>query len=265
MPDYIRNASQSLVSQSQELRDRANNTTMPTLQIADMTADQQAAFQKIRDLANQAPMKTERVVDENGKLGAIDDYFNKYAAARINPAMRAIDESTAQRIKQVGAGATSAGAFGDARHGIVENGVYQAAVNAKKDLVDTASADAFDKAMAARQVDLSRFTDVDKTNFSNTITSIQALLGSGGIQQGHEQAKHQAVFDQYMAEYGKDFDVLAAMASALGVAQSGADRTQTTTSTTPDNSILQGLGSLGGAALGTEAGATAALGLLAMV
>jgi hypothetical protein len=219
-PAYIENASQMLTQKATDLANKP--VTMPKLEIAALNADQQSAFQKVRDLAGAPGMSTERV----------------------NPAFQKIDEAEAAGRKRIGAGATSAGAFGDARHGILEVGNVKAAQEARAG----AAFEAFDKALAARQTDLTRFTDVDKTNFNNTLQSIQALLTTGGIQQGQDQAENEAVFNQFMAQYGHDFDVLAALRDAISGAAGAAGKTTTTegTETTPDNSILQTVGGVAG-------------------
>jgi hypothetical protein len=237
-PAYIENASQMLTQKATDLANKP--VTMPKLEIAALNADQQSAFQKVRDLAGAPGMSTERVVDEDGRLGKIADYMNPW----VNPAFQKIDEAEAAGRKRIGAGATSAGAFGDARHGILEVGNVKAAQEARAG----AAFEAFDKALAARQTDLTRFTDVDKTNFNNTLQSIQALLTTGGIQQGQDQAENEAVFNQFMAQYGHDFDVLAALRDAISGAAGAAGKTTTTegTETTPDNSILQTVGGVAG-------------------
>lgn len=237
IPAYLEQGGEQLVSMASDLANKDYQSN--PLQIADFAPDQQAAFEQIRNLNPE--ISTERVVDENGRLGKISDYFNPYA----DPAFKAIQDAEDANRKRIGASSTSAGAYGDARHGILEVGNMAEAQNARV----SAAYQAFDKAMTARGQDLARFTDVDKTNFSQALQAVQALLTSGGIQQGQEQAKNQAIFDDFLRQYGHDFNVL----EAFGAALSGAPHSTTTTSTstTPSNSISQLLGSASGALLGT--------------
>ena len=211
------------------------------LEIAPFSGDQQSAFQQARDL--DPNISTERVVDEGGKLGAISDYMNPYIDQALQPALRKIQEQADAQRKQVGARATSAGAFGDARHGIAEGEVNKNQSIAIGDTAGQFYKSAFDSVMQQRGADLNRFTDVDKTNFSNAITAIQQLLQTGGQQQGLDQAKNQSQLDDFLRKYGHDQDIMAALATAI----SGAKYSTTTTSTTPGTNPLY---QLGGAAIG---------------
>lgn len=258
VPDYVNSASQDAVAKATDL---ANNAPpVPQLQIAGFNPDQANAFGLTRDLANAPPISTERVVDQTGKLGAISDYINPYAQEAIQPTLDAINKAADQQRKALGASATSAGAFGDARHGVDETGLNFNQMTALGNAEATGMSNAFDQAMANRQTDLSRYTDVDKTNFSNALQSIQALLTTGGQQQGEEQAKNQAVFDQFINQYSQDKDVLAALEQAIGAAK----YTTTTNTNETDSTSTNPLESLLGAGIkgfaGSAAGSTAIAG-----
>jgi hypothetical protein len=237
IPAWLEAGSQKLVDKATQLADK--DFQAPQLAIADFSGDQQNAFQMMRDLAAKPTAETERVVDEGGRLGKISDYMNPY----LDPALRSMDEATAAQKGQLKAAAQSAGAFGDARHGIVENGINMNQLTARREAANVA----FDKVMALRQNDLNRFTQVDKDNFTRTVGAIEGLLGVGGQQTAQQQAKNQAAFDQFMAQYGHDFEVLKALGLALGQAPHSKTTTGEQTTEGTDNSIL---GALGGAAQG---------------
>ena len=96
--------------------------------------------------------------------------------------------------------------------------------------------------MTQRGQDLSRFTDVDKTNFGNALPSRTSPIDHRrSSSKGLDQAKNQAIFDDFLRQYGHDFAVL----EALGAAISGTPYSTTTTQTSPDNGILQALGGWG--------------------
>jgi hypothetical protein len=296
VPDYVEAGGKQLVSQASKLANKPYQSYTGE-RVADFTADQQTSFQAIRDLFTSGGLaipgaqayaagpaqnvSTERIVDEEGKLGAINDYLNPYREAAIQPAIQAILDQQAAAQKRVGAAATSAGAFGDSRHGIMEASVDEATSQALGDTVGRFMSEGFDKSMAARSSDLDRFLSTDKLNAdfveqalkrqfegtqaagSEQMKNIQALLASGSLQQGQQQAKNDATYEEFLRKYGHNFSVLEALSAALTSAPYS--KTSTTTETAPDNSMAGAAGSMGAAFLGTEAGAGMAAGLLAMI
>ncbi len=316
LPQWLDTASQGVVDKATKLADTPFKEYTGQ-RVADMTADQQSAFQKIRDLIANAPqvagdaiggareyadaaaqkIGTERSVDQGGRLGAFQDYMNPYVTGAINPAVQKIMDAAAAQRKQIGAGATAAGAFGDARHGIAEG---QLNLNTQRSVGETVGSmmmSAADRAAANRQTDLGRFLDVDKTNAAANETAlarkltgtgaildraaqdqdtklkaIQSLLSSGTIQQTNKQAGLDAMFQEFMRGQTDPFMKLQALSDVLR----GVPHGSTTTSTSPDNTgmgLLGGaLGSFAGSAAGSQAiatGASAALSslgpLLAMI
>lgn len=288
IPQYVEDAGKLLVSKATDVAEKPF-TPYTGDRFAGFTPDQQTAFQKIRDLASSAPgvgqealgmirnygnapaqnVSTERVVDEKGRLGAISDYFNPYVDNALQPALRKIMEAADAQRKQIGASATSSGAFGDARHGVVESNLNR---NTSTAIGDTASqfyTNAFDKAMANRAADLNRFLSADTTdaNFAeqglgrqlagaNSLVSnaqadqqrqlqvLQALLGAGNQQQGQAQLKKDFDFNEFMRQQGWDADVLGVLGAALAAAPY--EKSQTTTETGKDNSLIGALGSVVG-------------------
>ena len=221
---------------------------------------------------------TERVVDESGQLGAISDYLNPYVDAALNPVIRRITEEADKRRIALGNRAQSAGAFGDQRHGVLESEINEDTNQAIGDVAGRFYMDAFDKALGLRTGDVNRFYNADvtsanlaeraldrtRTGTGDLLTRAQqdqqtmlnqlgALLGYGSLQQGVEQAELDAAYQEFLREYQDSFDVVRALSAAL----SGLpfERTQTTTATQPDNSLLGLAGSLAGAFLGGPPGA----------
>lgn len=283
VPSWLENISKSLATKAGEVGSKPFEAYTDQ-RVADLNPDQQNAFQRLRDFvgagttidaakhATDAPAQTigtERVVDENGRLGAIRDYLNPYVENALQPALTKIQESADARRRQINAGATSAHAFGDARHGVLE---------AKHDL-DTSRAvgetaanfmnNAFNQSMDRRATDLNRFGDVDKTNaqFGETalnrelqgsqvqqtqmLQQLQALLNTGGIEQGNDQQKLDAKYQEFLRAYQHDPQMLAAASNILKSLPYSKTTTADTVTRTPDNSLLNLAGAVGGAALGS--------------
>ncbi len=283
IPGWLESVSKSLAERTQQQADKPFEVYNGQ-RVADFSADQNTAFQRLRDFVSdpsmQAPIEkamtseagtigTERVVDESGRLGAIADYINPFAEKALQPALAKIQEQADARRKQINAGATAARAFGDARHGIVESNLDKVTSQAIGDTAATAMAGAFDRAMTTRAADLNRFGDVDAKNASlqetelnrgvaasqamqnQMIQQLQALLNAGGQQQGKDQAELDAQYQEFIRKVSNDPNQLKLLASVLSSLPYSKTTTGSATETAPDNSILGLIGSLGGAALGT--------------
>lgn len=98
----------------------------------------------------------ERIVDENGQLGAISDYMNPYLRQILDPALREIDKGAAAERARIGDLATSGGAYGDARHGVLEGELGQRTDVARGDVTGGIYKGGFDTAMNLRSGDLNR-------------------------------------------------------------------------------------------------------------
>lgn len=290
LPDYIKQGGQLLVNKATDL----TNTPYQAYtgdRVAGLTGDQQTMFQKVRDLVGNAPDLTneslqgvrnyssapagqisQSIVDESGPLGSIQSYMNPYLDQTLQPAIKKLMDTVAQQRNQIGAQATSAGAFGDARHGIVESELNKSAQENVGNLTSQAYSQAFDRAMGLRGDDINRqaqnvqfneqalnrqltgaqaLPSVQSSNQSNLLQQLNALLSSGTVQQAQEQSQLDANYQDFLRQYGHQFDVLGALGSALTGAPY--EKTQTTVEKGPDNSILGLLGSVAGAYMGMPA------------
>lgn len=297
IPSWLEAASKSLAEKTQTAADKPFEAYTGD-RVADLTPDQQTAFQQLRSFvsggetpdalrrAMSAPAQTvgtERVVDEGGRLGAIGDYLNPYVENALRPALTKIQEQADARRKQINAGATSARAFGDARHGIVESTLDKNTSQAVGDTASQFMMNAFDRSMANRQTDVTRFADTDKTTGqfaetalnreagtaqalqSNLLQQLQAMLGAGAIQQGNEQQGFDAAYQEFIRQYQHDPTQLKTMASVLGALPYSKTTNTDSTAYTPDNSLLGLAGSLGGAALGSAPVSNALAGYLSSI
>lgn len=297
IPSWLTSASQGLASKAAEAADKPFEAYTGD-RVAGLTGDQTNAFQQLRDFisrgtstnatshAMSAPAQsigTERIVDQGGRLGATSDYLNPYVEEALQPALTKIQEQADARRKQINAGATSARAFGDARHGVLEAKHDLDTSRAVGETASTFMKNAFDTSMGQRAADLNRFGEVDKTNAqfgeaalsreltgSNQVQSqmlqqIQALLGGGAIQQGNEQQGLDAAYQEFIRKYQDDPTKIAAYSKALGSLPYSKTSTTDTTNTSPDNSLLGLAGSLGGAALGSAPVSNALAGYLSSI
>ena len=198
------------------------------------SADTQSGFQKIRDLfagsngtsaaisnvMNGAAPKvaTEGTFDGEG----IDKYMSKYTEGALNPALAKIAEAANAARLRARAGATSSGAFGDARHGVVENGINANESDSIGSTAGTFMNQAFGQAVGARQNDLGRKLNADQTTASlgaqrdgMTLNAagqldnqqnnrIRQLLGAGEYQDTRGTAADQFNYGQYTE--GRDWD-----------------------------------------------------------
>lgn len=122
-----------------------------------------------------ATLSTEKLTDESGYLGSIKSYMTPYLDQVLQPQIREINEALQGGRRDLGAGAQMSGAFGDARHGIMETGLYDTAMQNISDVTGRTMADAWSEAMALRSGDRSAKLAVDTSNRDADIAQNQNL------------------------------------------------------------------------------------------
>lgn len=264
----------------------------PSKRYAGFTGDQNTAFSGIRNyLTNDAPngafdtakgaaqmygsapaqnLTTERVIDENGRLGAISEYMNPYIQQAMQPAIAEMMRQGGLQRKDISSGATMAGAFGDARHGVVEGRQYDNEQRAIGDFVGQGMASAYGDAMGRREGDRNMMGSVDQANanyaetFLNRVLQggeagmtfeqgqdttqlnrLLALLQSGGQQQAQAQLGKDAEYEEFLTAREWPFRGLDALISFM----SGTPNAQTVT--TKQQTPNSGAGGLIGGVLGS--------------
>ena len=223
-PDWYQQAGQNAVTQASEFYGRpfspytgqrvAGMDPMTTGALGDLQAIEAPSMDmgQLDEIGAlwRSLQNPERVVDENGRLGAISDYTNPNVQATLNPALRAIDERVAQERMRVGNLRTNSGAYGDYRHGALEANLAGEHATAVGDVTARAHGDAYDKAMALRGSDLERMFggtaasasglsqvaaasfDRASTNYNQRIQGIQAKIAAGTLTQANAQAEMDA-------------------------------------------------------------------------
>jgi hypothetical protein len=179
--------------------------------------------------------------------GDIDKYMNPYVDKALQPALAQITKAADAARNRAKAGATAAGAFGDARHGIVDNGIN---LNEGQAIGDTASKfymDAFNQAVGTKQADINRQIGADTTNAGfnqqdfqdkagllgqqNSMQSqiLQQLFGVG--QDADDRAAKSGTFDynEFIRGQGSDQSQLGFLQQMLSSLASSQDRTTTST------------------------------------
>lgn len=102
-------------------------------------------------------LSTTGVMDEGGPLGTVQSYMNPYLQQVLDPQIRELQQESERQRRNIGASAAMSGAFGDARHGVMEGQNMEMTNQAVSDTTGKTMADAFLNAMTQRQTDMGRF------------------------------------------------------------------------------------------------------------
>lgn len=138
----------------------------------------------LEDFAGYQPdqLSAEKLTDEGGYLGSIDGYMNPYLKQILDPQIREIGDGLQRGRRDLGANASMSGAFGDARHGIVETGLYDDAAENAADITGRTYSDAWNNAMQMRSGDLATKLGVDTSNRdAETLANENKATAASGI------------------------------------------------------------------------------------
>ena len=117
-------------------------------------------YRVTQGLDKAADLSTKGIMDESGPLGAVSTYINPFLENVLNPQLREIQEESERQRRSIGAGAAMAGAFGDARHGIMEGENFEKTNQAVADTTGKTMSDAFLNALTQRQADMGRIDNM---------------------------------------------------------------------------------------------------------
>lgn len=243
VPDWVSEAGKYIYGQGKNLFETPYKPP-PTAdeRVAPFTADQNSAFSMLRDYVSSGG-------GDNGKLftkGAdlVSDPgsgLNPYTDAVLRPQIRNINEASTDARMRLGDQAIAAGAFGDARHGVLEGQNDRDTMLAIGDATGRAYNDAWNEA-STRGMNLIGASSTGQNDF---MTRLNALLGTGGIQQQNDQSKRDVGYQNYLAEQQNPYDKLAMLISTLGGVPY--QKTATQTEQPGFGSLFSLLGSLLGA------------------
>ncbi len=197
IPSYIEQPTQSALTNIQSWLNSSSNRVYgskpgETL-FTPLTANQNKAIGNVSWLANQdlskmlgidkagsmlnefAAFKPGKLTDETGYLGSIDSYVNPYLKQVLDPQIREIEDGLQRRRRDLGANAQMSGAFGDARHGVLEAGMYDDAAENIADVTGRTYAQSYDNAMGLRAAD----RDAAMAANANKATAASGIAGLG--------------------------------------------------------------------------------------
>jgi hypothetical protein len=157
----------------------------------------QAGAIDANSIGRAAPtLSTGTVVDESGPLGALASYINPYMQQVLDPQIRELQQESERQRRSIGASAAMSGAFGDARHGVMEGENYEKTNQAIGDVTGRTMADAFLNAMTQRQADASR---IDSMNSQNAQLTENAQGRKLNAAQSNQNTENDALARQLQA------------------------------------------------------------------
>lgn len=227
-----------------------------------------------------APAVWSSVIDENGPLGSIQNYMNPHLRAVLDPMLREIGLQGTKARQNINRSATMSGAFGDARHGVVEGEQRRNEAQLASDVTGKGWSDAFNQALGLRTGDLTRYlgaendrlnrartsaidlTNLDKYGVSRDLALATALGTTGENERKVNQAGMDKGFEEHLRKQGWSTDMIGFLTKILGSTPIEKNATQTQTGSTtgkevtsaPDNSGWGILGSLAGTLLAPMTG-----------
>lgn len=213
-------------------------------------------------------------VDPNSPLGSIQSYMDPYTAGVLSPTLQQLSLTNAQNQNQLNSSATMSGAFGDSRQGVAQAQQAKDYNTAVTDATNQAYSQAFNSAMSNRQQDLSRNLTTQQsqeaadeaalarksaagsnlqgldTSTTGNITSLANALGqTGATAQTTQQAADTANYNQFLRQQGWTDQQIALLTSILSGTPQPTTTTGSQTTSQPDNSGFQMIGSLASALL----------------
>ena len=129
-------------------------------------------------VATPKNLSTERLVDEGGWLGDVDSYMNPYTDRVLSPVIRELQQEDQRQKNRIGGMAQMSGAFGDARHGIMEGEQSSRTNEAVGDATNRIYSDAYNTAMGQRSSDIGRKDAMDTGNTNRALEAALANLAS---------------------------------------------------------------------------------------
>lgn len=210
-----------------------------------------------------ASFKPGRLIDQKGYLGKISDYTNPYLDEVLNPQIREINDSLQRGRRDLDANQAMSGAFGDARHGVVEQGLYDDAAENIADITGRAHAAAWDNAMGLRSADrdaatqqnankltaASGYTNLGQTYLKNFLDVNDALFNAGDVKRTAQKEQSDALRQFQEAISSKRYNDALKMLAVL----SGSPQSSTSTTKQKSNDGLTGiLGSIFGSLFSSQ-------------
>ena len=192
IPEFIEDAAKDNISRAQDLADQPYQAYTGE-RVQGFSEDQNAAFDLVsagQDRFTGPNGYSDAIMDTAGAPimqhqmgqvtpGSFEEFMNPYISSVMGDTLREFDQGVAEQMLGINAGATQAGAFGDARHGVAEAQFREGAVDQRGQLVNRIMADAFNSAAGLRQQDITN----QQTDIAQQLQGFNANLGAyeGGL------------------------------------------------------------------------------------
>ena len=258
LPPFIQAAAESNLQQAQQVAARPYEA-YPGQTIADITPDQQAAFDWVRNNYQTAgnTINAANSAITGGNLvttaqSLLNPYLDQVQAAGVGEVQR----TGALAQNDLAAKAASAGAFGGTRFG-VQSGVLSAETARQAgDLAANIQSAGWDKAVTTALNQAGEVSTLATAGQAAGLQGAQALMASGQGQQNQAQAVLNDALQKWQAARDYPLEQLAINESALTSTPYGTTTTSTQNLNTPGGSGLSSaLGGIGtGAAIGSAFG-----------
>jgi hypothetical protein len=182
----------------------------------------------------------------HGQVGSVKDYMSPYINRVLSPQIREIRQESDRQANDIGSQAASAGAFGDARHGIAEGENMEKTNQAISDATGQAYQNAFDRGQNQQNIVTERqatgaqgLQGVGDNLFQKYNDVNDSLYNAGSLAYNMDEKQRQTQQAFQEALKNKDYDDAIKMLAALN----GSPR-NSTTETSSNDGLFGILGSL---------------------
>lgn len=236
---------------------------------ADFSPFQTAGFEQIGRNATGAPLSglydpgiraasgnTSSRYGDTLAPGDTAPWMNPFVEEALNPQLAAIDRASAATGRRIDARAAGAGAFGDARTGVLEGENERNTAELRSDVIGTGYKNAFDRAVAAaggaftanagqfnadRTANLAASDELARllaAKYGYQQTTADDLLAAGKTQQQQEQADLTTAYQDFLNQ----FEYPQEMLNLRLATQTGTPYSTTRLTMTPYSPWAQGIG-----------------------
>lgn len=254
LPDYIAPYVQRMLQRGEGLSNEEYQAYGGP-RLADFNADQQAAFDRVRNMPAMTPEQTQgagivgeaanqllRGAGQRFDQSQADFYMSPYMQSVVDIEKREAQRDFDKQMPVIGASAAKAGAFGGARHGLIEAEAQRNYNQRLGDIQAKGLQSAFTNAQGQFNADQNRMgtlatgaagagntlAGIGQQGFQNQLANTQALMGIGNVQQGLNQKSLDVGYQDFLQQRQHPYQQAQYMQSFL----QGMPMTQTTTAQT---------------------------------
>jgi len=275
IPDWLENQAQVNIGYAQDLYDRDYQNYSGD-RIAGFTGDQNDAFQMIRDYGTEfadpamydemaataaqapvmqydQPLLLDAIAGNDGTY-QIQDYMNPYVGEVFGNTVAEMNRQADVARNEIDSQATMAGAFGDARHGLMSSELDRNLLDQIGQMANQVNSDAYMQAVGMMGSDIDRLSNNFATNaglyegglnrmmsgagaassiagndLGNYMTYVNALNSAGAQQQLLDQAGMDVGYQNFMNEWNYPVDMLNVLNQTTSLQPHSQSSTTTTT------------------------------------